>query len=240
MKFGIICEGVTDFHVLKHVIQAYFKEEADCRPIQPNLDETHNKTAKGSFGNWLQVAAYLKSDHLEQTLVDMNYVVVQIDTDVCELTHFDVSPITLADTDHQAFYEQIKLKLIEWMDSYEANTYDYYKDKIIFAISVHSLECWLLAYYDTKTRSCKIKGCESALSRVLNSKGKSISKNAQEYIEHSKDFKNSKNHAQIIVKSESFRVFVQQLTDITNRGKYRLVDICELYRTVPFTKNLII
>lgn len=213
MKFGLICEGVTDFHVLKHVIQAYF-EEGQFRPIQPNLDETHKKTAEDSFGGWGLVSAYLKSDHLEQTLADMDYVVVQIDTDVCEKKHFDVSPIGLADTDHQAFYEQIKLKLIEWMDSYEDDTYDYYKDKIIFAISIHSLECWLLAYHDSSNKKCKIKGCESALNIFLGKKGKSISKNAQDYIEYSKDFKKSKNHKGVIAKSDSFRIFVEQLASI--------------------------
>jgi hypothetical protein len=213
MKFGLICEGVTDFHVLKHVIQAYF-EEGQFRPIQPNLDETHKKTAEDSFGGWGLVSAYLKSDHLEQTLADMDYVVVQIDTDVCEQKHFDVSPIGLADTDHQAFYEQIKLKLIEWMDSYEDDTYDYYKDKIIFAISIHSLECWLLAYHDSSNKKCKIKGCESALNIFLGKKGKSISKNAQDYIEHSKDFKKSKNHKGVIAKSDSFRMFIEQLASI--------------------------
>ena len=89
MKFGLICEGVTDFHVLKHVIQAYF-EEGQFRPIQPNLDETHRRTATGTFGGWELVAKYLKSDHLEQTLADMDYVVIQIDTDVCECSFFHV------------------------------------------------------------------------------------------------------------------------------------------------------
>lgn len=149
MKFGLICEGVTDFHVLKHIIQAYF-EEAEFKPIQPNLDETHKKTEAGTFGGWELVVEYLKSDHFEDTIVNTDFVVVQIDTDVCEHPNFGVSPISLADSDHQAFYENIRLKMIEWMDNFEADTYDYYKDKIIFAISVHSLECWLLAYHGTK------------------------------------------------------------------------------------------
>lgn len=215
MKFGIICEGVTDFHVLKHVIQAYFKDEAEFRPIQPNLDETHSKTALGTFGSWGQVASYLKSDHLEQTLADMNYVVVQIDTDVCELANFDVSPITLADSDHTKFYNLIKAKLIEWMDSFAADTYDYYKDKVIFAISVHSLECWLLAYHDTSVKKCKIKNCELALTHFLKKKGESITKNARDYIEYSEDLKRIKNHKNVIAKSESFKIFVDQLVAIS-------------------------
>ena len=50
MKFGIICEGITDFHVLKHIIQS-FNEQAEFQPIQPCLDETHKKTSEGNGRN---------------------------------------------------------------------------------------------------------------------------------------------------------------------------------------------
>lgn len=213
MKFGIICEGVTDFHVLKHVIQAYFDDPVFL-PIQPNLDETHNKTATGTFGGWELVAKYLKSDHFEDAILAADFVVVQIDTDVCEHINFGVTPISLADSDHQSFYENIRLKLIEWMDSYAADTYDFYRDKIIFAISIHSLECWLLAYHDSSNKKCKIKGCESALNIFLGKQGRSISKNAQDYIEYSKDFKKPKNHKVVIAKSTSFKLFIEQLASI--------------------------
>lgn len=217
MKFGLICEGVTDFHVLKHIIQAYFAD-AEFRAIQPNLDETHKKTETGTFGGWELVAEYLKSDHFEDTIVSTDYVVVQIDTDVCEHTNFGVSPINLADSDHQAFYDNIRLKMIEWMDNFEPDTYDHYKHKIIFAISVHSLECWLLAYHDTRPRSCKITGCAAELSAVMRRQSKSlntVTKKVQEYIEHSKDLKKQRNHPPVIAKSDSFKIFVDQLAAIS-------------------------
>ena len=234
MKFGLICEGVTDFHVLKHVIQAYF-EEGQFRPIQPNLDETHRRTATGTFGGWELVAKYLKSDHLEQTLVDMDYVVIQIDTDVCEHSNFGIPSITLADSDLNAFYEQIKLKLIEWIDSFEANTYDFYKEKIIFAISVHSLECWLLAYHDTRQRNCKIKGCENALTRYLSTKRMTITKTAQDYIRYSSDFKMPENHAPVIAKSESFGMFIKQLSAIRVKGIYYFIPDLDGFSNAPFS-----
>lgn len=213
MKFGLICEGVTDFHVLKHVIQAYFDDPVFL-PIQPNLDETHNKTATGTFGGWELVAKYLKSDHFEDAILAADFVVVQIDTDVCEHINFGVAPISLADSDQEAFYEKIRLKLIEWIDTFEVNTYDHYKDKIIFAISVHSLECWLLAYHDDRPRNCKIKGCENALIRYLSSKKMNINKTAQDYIRYSLDFKISENHELLLSKSKSFERFVRQLLTI--------------------------
>lgn len=234
MKFGLICEGVTDFHVLKHVIQAYFAE-AQFKPIQPNLDETHSRTASDTYGGWERVADYLKSDHLEQTLVDMDYTVIQIDTDVCEHVNFGISSITLADSDQQAFYEQIKLKLVEWMDSYEIDTYDFYKEKIIFAISVHSLECWLLAYHDTRPRNCKIKGCENALTRYLSSKRMTITKTTQDYIRYSSDFKIPENHALVVAKSESFGRFVNQLSAIRVKGIFYFIPNFDGFSNAPFS-----
>ena len=67
MKFGIICEGITDFHVLKHIIQS-FNEQAEFQPIQPCLDETHKKTSEGMFGGWELVSAYLQSDNCKRPL----------------------------------------------------------------------------------------------------------------------------------------------------------------------------
>lgn len=99
MKFGIICEGITDFHVLKHIIQS-FNEQAEFQPIQPCLDETHKKTSEGMFGGWELVSAYLQSDNLEDVIVNTDYLIIQIDTDICEHSNFNAAPITLADEDH--------------------------------------------------------------------------------------------------------------------------------------------
>lgn len=215
MQFGLICEGVTDFHVIKHVVQAYI-DDAEFRPIQPNLDETHIHTTVDTFGGWELVKEFLKSDFFEDTVNNLDYVIIQIDTDVCEHINFGVSPITLANVDHEAFYELIKQKIIEWIDSYEHDTYDYYKEKIVFAISIHSIECWLLAYHGNK--GCKILGCENELAAAIRRKGGKINtqnaKKAVEYIEYSRDLKRAKNHQNILVKSESFSKFVEQLKAI--------------------------
>lgn len=233
MKFGLICEGVTDFHVLKHVIQSYFSE-AQIHDIQPELDARQMGTAGDEFGGWEQVANYLQTDQFEVTVANTDYVVIQIDTDVCEEINFGVSPISLADSDHDAFYELIRQKLIEWINSsrmplnkrkkkrYEfylklrkISNFAYYQEQIIFAISVHSLECWLLAYHGSK--GSKIVGCIDELCRTINKQGGSFNikdKDYREYIEYSKDFKKQKNHKTIVAKSESFKRFVEQLDAI--------------------------
>ncbi|MDA3557122.1 hypothetical protein MKL42_06330 [Acinetobacter sp. AOR15_HL] len=233
MKLGVICEGPTDFHVLKHTIQAYL-DPIQIRDIQPPLNAQQTQIASDAWGGWEKVSEYLKSEDFLILLENMDYVVIQIDTDVCEHRNFNVSPISLANNDHNLFYDAVKQKLLEWIDSAgipfnkkKAKRFIHYQnlrnrkisisyiDKIIFAISVHSLECWLLAYHDTRPRRCKITGCENALTRYLSSVGKTINKNAKDYIQHSLDFKDVRNHPQISNKSESFKIFVEQLATIS-------------------------
>lgn len=250
MLFGIICEGINDYHVLKHTIQAYYPN-ARFKPSQPTLDPHEQKQVKidqngsvvfnasgkveDSYGGWLELIKYLKSTDFEYEVTNTSYVVIQIDTDVCTNKGFDIPDISLAETDHTKFYELIKCKIIEWMNSCgiplnkrkqrrfifyrdkrktKTSLFDLYQDRIIFAISIHSLECWLLAYHDTRPRKCKITGCEKALTRYLKDTGKTITKNAQDYKEYSMDFKISENHKRIMAKSVSFRLFIEQLASI--------------------------
>lgn len=238
MKFGLICEGVTDIPVLENIILSYVGN-AQFFPLQPATDETHQRTIAGEFGEfagWRIVSEYLKSTHFDGAFSTNDYVVIQIDTDVCEEKHFDVFPKTLADSDHDAFYELVQNKIIEWINScgvpinrrkarrfkfYQAKRkkiptiFEYYKDRIIFAISVHSIECWLLAYHGTKGN--KIVGCTNELCRTLIRKGESFNiqdKDSRDYAKHSNDLKRQKNHRSIIDKSASFRKFVEQLDAI--------------------------
>ncbi|HGH3151109.1 TPA: hypothetical protein ACJK0A_002907, partial [Acinetobacter baumannii] len=62
---------------------------------------------------------------------------------------------------------------------------------------------------------CKITGCENALSRYFKTVRKTINKNAKDYIQHSLDFKDARNHPRICAKSESFKIFVDQLAAIS-------------------------
>ena len=60
----------------------------------------------------------------------------------------------------------------------------------------------------------KLQGVQNALTRYLKDQGKTITKNSHDYIKYSKDFKIPENHTRVIAKSESFRLFVEQLASI--------------------------
>lgn len=144
MNFNIIAEGNTDFRVLRIIIESII-DDAVVNVLVPTVD-AYSHTTVGTAG-WEKVIDYLESNLLEGALANSDYLVIQIDTDVCEHVNYNASPITLADQDIEQFYEVIKNKMIEWINKFNPNTYEKYKEKIIFAICIHSLECWLLALY---------------------------------------------------------------------------------------------
>lgn len=213
MKFGLICEGITDFSVLKNIIDGVF-EKVDVQPrimeLQPLVDAYKDK--QSNYGGWEQVVDYLKSDRFEQAIVDHDYIVVQIDTDVSGHVNFDACCPSLADVDQSDFLDKVRDKLIEWMDGFEADTYNYYKDKIIFCICVHSIECWIVLIHGDQNMKNKIKECEHKLKKINGRKNIGfIEKNAGSYDEMTKKFKKNKHLIGFLGFSFSFDTFVGQL-----------------------------
>lgn len=54
----------------------------------------------------------------------------------------------------------------------EEDFYQQHQERIIFAISVHSIECWILPLYYSDNRKAKIAGCLESLNRELAKKEK--------------------------------------------------------------------
>mgnify|MGYP003478048539 FL=1 len=221
MRFSIIGEGSTDFRVLKTILESFFVD-SEINSLVPVLDEKKKKTAKDEHGSWTKIPEYLKSNFLEDALVNTDYLVIQIDTDVCEEPGFDVSPKVLADSNQEDFYNLVQAKLIEWIDSFEPDTYNYYQEKFIFAIAIHSLECWLIAYY-CKSSELKIKRIKNGfnhLQRALERDKKihlAEPKDPAVYEELAIPFRKRKHHAQARTYSYSLNRFMCQLEEIESK-----------------------
>lgn len=144
--FGLACEGVTDVAVLENILLGYV-ENLDCNDIaqlQPQLDATDSANC---FGGWNQLFNYLKSKRFRDDLVNSQYLVLQVDTDVAEEKGFDVS--LLDENAKQLSVEliigRVKERLIQAINEGVDGFYgrEDNQGKVIFAISVHSIECWL-------------------------------------------------------------------------------------------------
>lgn len=215
MLFGLACEGVTDQITIENILCGYFKNtdlDEEIIQLQPPFDETDQKQKSG--GGWTMLLKhYLNTERFRDDVLNNNFIVIQVDTDVSNRKGFDVSQI---DNDNLPLTPEVLItnviaKLVVIIDSGETGFYQQHSEKIIFCISVHSLECWLYAHHNENPLSePKITDCYDALSDLLPS----IKKNYRCYDVYSQAFLNRENINAVAQKDPSFRVFIESLEKI--------------------------
>lgn len=163
-SFALIAEGITDQKVIENILYGFAADaEIDINPLQPLRDETDLNRAANP-GNWHKVLDYCSSDRFKDALQFNDFIVVQIDTDVCHDYKVSDRNDEGEELSVEAMIERVRLFLVEQIGSV---FYDKHRVRILFAIAVQSIECWLLplAYTDDKKR--KTKGCLETLNRAL-------------------------------------------------------------------------
>lgn len=218
MIFGLACEGITDQIVLKNILCGYFDDhdlDDEIIELQPSLDETEQK--QQGFGGWEALLFYLKRSQFHDHVLSHEYIIVQLDSDITEHQNFNVSH---SDTNNkplevEELINNITQKLISAIDENNNGFYKEHASKIIFAICVHSLECWLYACYNPHSpKKTKITGCCKALEYTLKTKGFCKPKNVRLYEKYSEIFLKQKNINVAIQKDASFNYFIQSLGKI--------------------------
>lgn len=147
MLFGLVCEGPTDQSAIINILCGVFNDDLsqEITELQPGgLTDTNN-----CEGGWERVLNYISSNKLRKSLAWVDYVIIQIDTDVAHLPNFDTP---LLDENGKTIrsvpdiVQKIKDRLISAIN---LNCNDYYlkvEQKIIFSITVHSLEIWIFQH----------------------------------------------------------------------------------------------
>jgi fructose-specific phosphotransferase system component IIB len=203
-KFGLACEGITDQIVIENILCGFYKDyddlDEEIQAFQPAYDETTKKQKEDEFGGWEMLLEYLSEKRFRDDVLNSEYVIVQIDTDISDQQNFGVKKNTICLI---TYIKKIKEKLISQINKMDS-FYEDNKDKIIFAISVHSLECWLLSI-DKTLKKEKINNCLSHLERTLKKK---INKN---YDKLSKIFLKKKELIKIASKNSSLEIFINSL-----------------------------
>lgn len=165
-SFMLITEGPTDQEVLKAILTGYYGDEPDFPFLRPRRDATDESRQAGR-GGWEMVFEHCEnSDELRDDLVINDYLVIQIDTDCGDHSNFGV-PLTSGGEDRpeQAIVEDVRNLLISKLG---AEFYEDFRERIIFAISVHSLECWLLPLHAPTAKAAKqTKNCAKRLGRSI-------------------------------------------------------------------------
>ncbi|MCW3054948.1 MAG: hypothetical protein JWN14_4118, partial [Chthonomonadales bacterium] len=135
-SLGLISEGITDQVVILNILYGYFNtDEVELTYLTPVRDETDQSRIKDGSG-WYSVIEYVRSSKFTGAFQFLDYVIIQIDTDVCEEPHYEVSRRSDGkDLSPLELLEKVREKFREWIggEIFEAR-----KDRILFAIAVDS------------------------------------------------------------------------------------------------------
>jgi len=217
--FGLITEGYTDQLLLEGVLEGLLNAQDDdlrVNYISPVWDETD--AAQGQKAGWYQVFEYCKYvENLSRDLQYNDYLIIQIDTDVSEDIHYDIPQKN--NGNDLSPEELIDCVIAKFQNLIGEPLFTEYGERIIFAISVHSIECWLLPIFgNNPAEKKKTVNCLKTLNRKLNAKhGFTIDQNnksAGDYYEKLAGyFANKKRNALIQLGSHnpSFHIFLSKL-----------------------------
>ncbi|MEQ1530305.1 MAG: hypothetical protein ABL925_13400, partial [Methylococcales bacterium] len=214
MLFGLACEGVTDQITLENILCGYFKNrdlDQEIVELQPAFDETDHKQGDGG---WSILLKYLSSTRFRDDVLNTEFVILQIDTDISESLDVSHKDARGNDLPVQQLIKAVIAKLIARIDMGEVGFYDSCSDKIIFAVCVHSLECWLVAHYAQQTQHYD---CYGFLKSVINTHEFRVAKKHRNYDKLSQPFLVRQNIDNSAKKDLSLRVFIQSLAKIEDQ-----------------------
>ena len=184
--FAIVAEGITDHLVLKNIILGFFDQqepEPSFAFVQPPLDETGRAGLPRPPGGWTLVLKYLQEGRYKQALQFNKYLVIQIDSDVCE----DYGVSRLVDgrsRSPEEMLEAIRTVLLSHIDQEFLKNEGY---RLLFAIGLDEIECWLLPLVferNEESKLRKITGCLEAINyklKKLDRGGAVLSSNQGKY-----------------------------------------------------------
>ncbi len=167
MRFALITEGISEHRIIKHILEKYYKDsDTYFRQIQPQI--FNEKQISG--GGWLEVLKYCtREDDLNEIFNNNDYLVIQIDTDQSQTKPFDVSHTK--SNNRLKTIEELYADIIEKLKSLiRPDIIEEHGHKIFFAVSIHTIECWLLPLYYNNNHKSDIGNCLFSLNKELKKK----------------------------------------------------------------------
>lgn len=172
MNFALITEGISEYRIMKHIISKYFKDyEPEINQIQPKVVNNKQET----IGGWNEVLKYCEREELNDLFIENEYLIIQIDSDKSIIKPFDVTHTKIVpesglnvNKTFDELYADIVAKLQSLINPHILQKYN---DKILFAICIHSIECWLLPIYYTNVHKTNTQNCTTPLNSELRRRG---------------------------------------------------------------------
>lgn len=218
MLFGLACEGITDQITIENILCGYFENpdlDQEIMALQPPLDETDQKHGDGG---WPMLLKYMASVRFREDVLNTEFIILQIDSDIAHKISVNHKDDDGNELSAEILIFNISAKLIESINTGASGFYEVHATKIIFAICVHSLECWLVAYHAEQTA---IHDCFDVLRTVIKPNLIRVAKKHRNYDKLSQPFLDRKNIDDVAKKDPSFRVFIQSLANIEDRIKHQ-------------------
>jgi hypothetical protein len=159
MQISLISEGITDRPIIEATLAAYFAQKIPN--VNVFLNPIHPKDKEPS--GWSKVLKFCESELFRKAFELNDFIIIQIDSDV-----------------HEEYEVQKQKNIAELIDAIKARIvksigesyYETVKEKIIFAICVNMIECWLLPFYaSTNAHKKKINNCCGTLNQYLQKQG---------------------------------------------------------------------
>jgi hypothetical protein len=161
MQIGLITEGITDRPIINATLYAYFSQKKMENGFTTTFLIPEGKESAG----WTKVLKYCSTDRFKGAFTLNDYVIIQIDADAHLSKGFDV-PKQKTTTD---LINAIKTRIIEAIG---IDFYTLYQSRIIFAICVDQIECWLLPFFATTAAHKKKEvNCCATVNLYLRKKG---------------------------------------------------------------------
>lgn len=210
LKFGLACEGITDHAVLESILLGTFDnlDEDEIIRLQPSDPQK---------GGWNALIQYLGHSRFREDLNIVTYVIIQIDTDIAEDANIQIQD----DNGNRLSDQQIVLNTISRLTQEIENNHKDYVDiqgKIIFAISVESIECWLInSHARDSSEYCNhdIK-CFDTLKHLIEKIGDlgTVKKKRQNYLRLSRHLEEDISHINELAERDmSFNMFFDKLKE---------------------------
>jgi len=220
VTIGLICEGITDHIVIKHIIAGYLGNyDISVSELQPKVNPTDEH--KSTPGNWDQVFKYCQSSDFEEGLNSNPslYVIIHLDSDVFRTKEvprkywFEFNNTDGTALNTEEIIDNIKGLLIKNIGT---EIYNAYANRILFAIAVNETECWLLPFYETGKQRSKEVNCLNTLNKKIAAKlpFTIAKKEPKYYVKVAQPLLKQKHFLKLYTFNPSLEIFCQQLEDL--------------------------
>lgn len=211
-SFALVTEGLTDQIVIENILFGFFNDpNISVNPLQPLRDAT-DRSRTVSPGNWHQVLEYCASERFRGAFQFNDYVIVQIDTDVAVEYGVSERDEEGNELSVQDIIERVKAALIAHIGQ---GFYETYSRRILFAVAVQSIECWLLPLLFSDNKRAKTSNCLGTLNQGLaRSRNFTIDAKRPDYYDTiSSEYIKRKKLMAVYSFNPSLKVFVDNLEE---------------------------